>query len=74
VITGPYCNHDVHRFANGVVLVRVDPSAIGNVMIAPYDRGQGAIVVERGTGRVREVMAGTPVQLDSLRRSVEGMW
>ena len=69
-----HCNHDVHRFASGVVLVRIDPVARGHVMAGQYDCGQGVIVVERGTGRIAEIMAGTTEQLDALRRDTEGMW
>lgn len=69
-----HCNHDVHWFANDVVLVRVDTNALGDVMVAPYDRGQGVIVVERGTGRVHEIIGNSPEQLATLRQSVEGMW
>lgn len=72
MIISPRRNHDVHQFVNDVVLVRIEPGA--SVMIAPYDRGQGVIVVERGTGRVREIMGSTPTQLDALRQTVGGMW
>lgn len=68
------CNHDVHRFANGVVLARIDPVAYGRVAVSQYDRGRGVIVVERGTGQIREIMATAATGVGVLKRTIEGMW
>ena len=70
------CNHDVHHFANGVTLVRVGPEYaqdISPLQWAPYDRGPGVIVVERGTGRLLGAGAAMGEPFNMLRRSVEGL-